>query len=207
MPPPAPPSFDAPPLDGELLIDPLIAQRRIDWIFNVDVGIDATRATIFWDRLIKPWFDVWLPGTEVERYVGEVMPTLTPRDVGPTGFLLIFALRRSSLTRRSSGCPSRTATTGSTYSTSSPHPRCRGPIPHSLTRWWPVRESARHRRDALPDWGAALHAGGLDPPVRGVVVGIRRAKAAVRPRQHPVAGIRHLLNGESYSRAGSSAQR
>jgi len=71
----------------------------LDWELNVDRLIDFFRAAFQWDDLIKPWFDVWLPDRAVERYVGEVMQTLTPRDVGPTGFLLLFPLRRSKLTR------------------------------------------------------------------------------------------------------------
>jgi FAD/FMN-containing dehydrogenase len=71
----------------------------LEWELNVDVLIDFFRAALGWDALIKPWFDVWLPERTVEQYIGEVMPTLTPRDVGPTGFLLLFPLRRSRLTR------------------------------------------------------------------------------------------------------------
>jgi FAD/FMN-containing dehydrogenase len=74
-------------------------QTYLDWILSVDVLIDLFRATARWDELVKPWFDVWLPDSTVEQYVGEVMPTLTPLDVGPTGFLLLFALRRTDLTR------------------------------------------------------------------------------------------------------------
>ena len=74
-------------------------QSYLDWILSVDVLIDTLRAVARWDELIKPWFDVWLPDRTIEQYVGEVMPTLTPLDVGPTGFILMFALRRSDLTR------------------------------------------------------------------------------------------------------------
>lgn len=48
---------------------------------------------------MKPWYDVWLPESTIEQHVNEVLPTLTARDVGTFGFLLLFALRRSSLTR------------------------------------------------------------------------------------------------------------
>jgi FAD/FMN-containing dehydrogenase len=40
-----------------------------------------------------------LPDRHVERYVGEVIPQLQPDDVGMTGFLLLFPMRRSKLTR------------------------------------------------------------------------------------------------------------
>jgi FAD/FMN-containing dehydrogenase len=71
----------------------------LDYVTQIDVVVDAFRATNSWDELIKPWFDVWLPDTTVERYIGEVIPTLTPRDIGPTGFILLFPQRRSRLTR------------------------------------------------------------------------------------------------------------
>jgi len=67
--------------------------RGLDRIFN------TYRATAAWDDLLKPWFDVCLPERTVEAYVAEVIPTITPRDVGPTGFLLLIPQRRSRLTR------------------------------------------------------------------------------------------------------------
>lgn len=71
----------------------------LDYIFLVDRMIDTFRATLSWDRLVKPWFDVWLPDSTVEGYVGNVLPTLTPRDVGPGGLVLLFPTKRSRLTR------------------------------------------------------------------------------------------------------------
>jgi len=67
--------------------------RGLDRIFN------TYRATARWDDLLKPWFDVCLPERTVERYVADLIPTITPRDVGPTGFLLLIPQRRSRLTR------------------------------------------------------------------------------------------------------------
>jgi FAD/FMN-containing dehydrogenase len=49
--------------------------------------------------VLHPWFDVWLPEDEVETYVGDTLAGLTPEDVGPTGFLLLFPERRSAFTR------------------------------------------------------------------------------------------------------------
>src|SRR6266511_1782285 len=50
-------------------------------------------------RLAKPWFNVWLPESTVEHFVGDLMRELTPRDIGPGGFVLLFALRRTKFTR------------------------------------------------------------------------------------------------------------
>lgn len=52
-----------------------------------------------YEHLVKPWFDVWLPESTVEAYIDDVIPTLTPLDVGASGFLLLFPQRRSALTR------------------------------------------------------------------------------------------------------------
>jgi cytokinin dehydrogenase len=70
----------------------------LDYIFLVDKQIDTLRQTVNWDRLVKPWFDVWLPDSQIERYVGEVVPTLGPEDVG-FGYVLIFPVKRSRITR------------------------------------------------------------------------------------------------------------
>jgi FAD/FMN-containing dehydrogenase len=65
----------------------------------LDNLIAVYQATMDWDRLIKPWFDVWLPDETVEQYVGDVVPTLTPEDIGPGGFMLLIPQRRSALTQ------------------------------------------------------------------------------------------------------------
>ncbi|MGH9901258.1 MAG: FAD-binding protein, partial [Pyrinomonadaceae bacterium] len=96
-----------PPDDDFLLrglsLPPAAAVKRdstyLDYVLNVDVVIDFFIATMRWNELIKPWFDVWLPEEAVEQYVGEVIPTLTPLDMGPTGFILLFPERRSRYTR------------------------------------------------------------------------------------------------------------
>lgn len=99
-------SFDPadPPDDDRLLRDLTASASAVDLSFRdfalrVDTYVDQLRQTIDWDDLVKPWLDVWLPGTEIERYVDEVIPTVTSRDVGPGGFMLLFPMLRSSITR------------------------------------------------------------------------------------------------------------
>ncbi len=70
----------------------------LDYIFAVDDVFDAYVAAGY-ERLVKPWYDVWLPEHSVQRIVGAVAPALSPRDVGPTGFVLIFPQLRGSITR------------------------------------------------------------------------------------------------------------
>lgn len=70
-----------------------------EYVLRVDTIIDAFKAAGMWDGVMHPWFDVFLPGRHVEEYVGEVMQTLEPEDVGPAGFLLLFPKRRERLRR------------------------------------------------------------------------------------------------------------
>jgi len=72
----------------------------IDFALRVDFVIDFFKSIGLWDGVLHPWFDVFLPGSAVEDYVGSVVPSLTPDDVGPTGFMLLFALKASKLNRK-----------------------------------------------------------------------------------------------------------
>lgn len=71
----------------------------LEFALRVDQVIDTFRALGLWDGVLHPWFDVFLPDRTVDTYVEDVMADLTPEDVGPTGFLLLFPIRRSKLTR------------------------------------------------------------------------------------------------------------
>lgn len=68
----------------------------LDYMLSVDGLIDFFNANFQWRDLIKPWFDVWLPGSTIEQFVGEVIPTLTPADVAPLGFMSLAALATQS---------------------------------------------------------------------------------------------------------------
>jgi FAD/FMN-containing dehydrogenase len=70
-----------------------------EFVLSIDVAIDFLKSIGMWDGVLHPWFDVWLPGSTVEEYIGEVIPSLTPADVGATGFMLMFPHRRSNFTR------------------------------------------------------------------------------------------------------------
>jgi FAD/FMN-containing dehydrogenase len=95
----------SPPSDATLLRDlsfPVSAAEvtdmpALDFALRVDTVIDFFKQLGLWDGVLHPWFDVFLPDKHVEPYVTEVMASLTPEDVGPTGFLLLFPLRRSKL--------------------------------------------------------------------------------------------------------------
>ncbi|MFL1436325.1 FAD-binding protein [Nocardiopsis protaetiae] len=94
----------APPDDREILnglgASPDIQDRGyMDHVLSIDDLIDPLCATEGWDRLVKPWFDTWLPGSKLEDFFADVHPTLTPRDIGPYGAGLIYPQRRSHATR------------------------------------------------------------------------------------------------------------
>jgi FAD/FMN-containing dehydrogenase len=67
--------------------------ESVDGLINflISIGLFTT--------VIHPWFDVFLPDAKVEHYVGDVLSTITPEDIGPTGFVLLFALKHSKLRR------------------------------------------------------------------------------------------------------------
>jgi cytokinin dehydrogenase len=73
--------------------------KYVDYILRIDALIEFWRQAGLWDNVMHPWFDIILPDRHVEKYVADVVPTLEFDDVGATGFLLLFALKRSQLTR------------------------------------------------------------------------------------------------------------
>ncbi|QFU90208.1 FAD-binding protein [Amycolatopsis sp. YIM 10] len=85
---------------GGLSVEPVVDDTGyLDYVFSIDTFVDDMRENVSWDRLLKPWYDVWLPGSAIENYVAEVHPALTPRDIGPYGISLIYPQRRKHLTR------------------------------------------------------------------------------------------------------------
>jgi cytokinin dehydrogenase len=84
------------PLAAATIID----STYLEHILSVDVVIDFFKAIGLWDGVLHPWFDEFLPDSAVEKFVGEVVPALTPEDMGPTGFMLLFGLRRSAFKQK-----------------------------------------------------------------------------------------------------------
>ncbi|MEV8377359.1 FAD-binding protein [Kribbella sp. NPDC056861] len=74
-------------------------------VARIDVAVDELNNSLDWGNLAKPWFTVWLPEETVEHYVTEVVRELTPKDVGTGGFVLLYAHRRTKLTRPSLRLP------------------------------------------------------------------------------------------------------
>ena len=96
-----------PPDDAHLLRDLSLPQEAAvvqdrsypDYALAVEELFGFLKAAISWDSLLKPWFDVWLPDSAVKQYVSDAAAGLTQRDIGAGGFVLLFAQRRSKMTR------------------------------------------------------------------------------------------------------------
>ncbi|MGW0842321.1 FAD-binding protein [Streptomyces sp. NPDC002787] len=71
----------------------------LDYISLVTNLYDSFAANLDWDAKVKPWSDLFLPDGAVEQYVESVFNSLTPEDLGPTGFGLVFPMLRSSYGR------------------------------------------------------------------------------------------------------------
>ncbi len=98
---------DQPPDDAHLLRGlqtsvssaQIVESSYLEHALQVDTGIDTLKQIGLWDGVLHPWFDVFLPDQSAERYLGEVIPTLTPEDVGPTGVMLMLAVKTARLSR------------------------------------------------------------------------------------------------------------
>ncbi|WP_203434049.1 FAD-binding protein [Jiangella asiatica] len=74
-------------------------------VARIDDAVDELDAAMGWRGFVKPWFTVWLPESQAERFVTETVSGLDPDDVGTGGFVLLYVHRRSRLTRPSLRLP------------------------------------------------------------------------------------------------------
>jgi len=97
----------APPDNAQLLrglhfdptSDPPQDAPYLAFATQVDQAIAFFDSLGLWSGVLHPWFDMFIPGRAIERYVADVLPTLAPDDVGMTGFFLLFPLKRSKFKR------------------------------------------------------------------------------------------------------------
>jgi FAD/FMN-containing dehydrogenase len=64
--------------------------------FAFDTLVDtmnAERARAGFANLRRIWLDAFLPAPATEDFVGATLAHLTPRDLGPAGFILVFPIR------------------------------------------------------------------------------------------------------------------
>lgn len=71
-----------------------------DYHTRVDGQIGFLRDVLnVWTGFMHPWYDVFYPWSHVQSSVEDLLPTLTPEDVGTFGFVLLFPLKRSTITQ------------------------------------------------------------------------------------------------------------
>jgi FAD/FMN-containing dehydrogenase len=75
---------DMPYLDYQLIVDNLIGFLR-----SIDL----------FDNVMHPWFDVFMPDSELADYAADIIGGFQPDDVGQFGFILFFPLLKSTATR------------------------------------------------------------------------------------------------------------
>jgi FAD/FMN-containing dehydrogenase len=74
-----------------------------DYAFAAFAGRLAEQAALLrrrgeWERP-HPWFDAFVPGSDIEAFVEEVLATLTHTDLGPSFPLLLYPVRTDCFTR------------------------------------------------------------------------------------------------------------
>ena len=71
----------------------------LDFQLQVDNLIGVFRSLGLFDNQMHPWFDVFLPDSELGDYVADIVSSFQPDDVGQFGFVLLFPLLTSTITR------------------------------------------------------------------------------------------------------------
>ena len=71
----------------------------LDYQLQVDNLVEQLRSLGLFEGVMHPWFDVFLPDSEVGDYVADNVVSFQPDDVGPFGFVLLFPLLTSTTTR------------------------------------------------------------------------------------------------------------
>jgi cytokinin dehydrogenase len=71
----------------------------LDYQLEVDGLIGFLRSINLFDNVMHPWFDVFMPDSELGDYVEGIMGSLQPDDIGQFGFVLFFPLLTSTITR------------------------------------------------------------------------------------------------------------
>jgi cytokinin dehydrogenase len=66
---------------------------------QVDELVASLRSIGMFDEVMHPWFDVFVPDSELGDYVEDIVGGFQPDDVGQFGFVLFFPLLTSTITR------------------------------------------------------------------------------------------------------------
>jgi cytokinin dehydrogenase len=71
----------------------------LEYQLQVDELIGMLRGLNLFDNVMHPWFDVFMPDSQLGDYVEDIVSGFQPDDVGAFGFVLFFPLLTSTITR------------------------------------------------------------------------------------------------------------
>jgi cytokinin dehydrogenase len=71
----------------------------LDYQLQVDNFIAFLRSMGLFEGVMHPWFDVFMPDSEIADYTTDIVSSFQPDDVGAFGFVLLFPLLTSTITR------------------------------------------------------------------------------------------------------------
>jgi cytokinin dehydrogenase len=117
-----------------------------DFTLNVDALVDMLKTLGMWEGVPHPWIDNLLPGDTTESFVIDTLSDMNFEELGAAGIILVFMMKRSTLTRPSFVMPGGTSAWVALFDilTSAPAP---GPnakfVKEKLARNRKLYESAR----------------------------------------------------------------
>jgi FAD/FMN-containing dehydrogenase len=94
---PSSPPNDADVLSGLNFPPPALTAASMD-TFTFDTLVDQLLAflgSLGLNSLPHVWGDVFLPASQTQSFVAATLATLTPADLGPAGFILLFPIRNA----------------------------------------------------------------------------------------------------------------
>lgn len=72
----------------------------LDFVLRIDAKIDGLKAQGKWDHVPHPWVDVFLPGEKAASFFADTFSRLEYDDLGAVGYSVVFAIKRSLVTRK-----------------------------------------------------------------------------------------------------------
>ncbi|TCO59776.1 FAD-binding protein [Actinocrispum wychmicini] len=80
----------------------------LDFVLRIDAKIEGLKALGRWTGVPHPWVDVFLPGQKAAGFFTDTFSRLAYDDLGAVGYSVVFAVKRSLLTRQYFAVPEST---------------------------------------------------------------------------------------------------
>jgi cytokinin dehydrogenase len=80
----------------------------LDFVLRIDAKIEALKAAGKWTGVPHPWVDVFLPGQKAAGFFADTFSRLQYDDLGAVGYSVVFAIKRSLITRHYFAVPEST---------------------------------------------------------------------------------------------------